>query len=51
MSIKQSIIRYRVRYWLGKLCKELLGRCLRCGNSLNFTRHNVGICPNCGRRC
>lgn len=50
MNIKRSSIRFRVRYWIGKFCKEIFGVCRVCGCRLNFTRHNVGICPNCGRR-
>ncbi len=43
------ILALRFRYYLGKFCAAL-GFCWRCRCSLNFTRHGVGVCPNCSKR-
>lgn len=40
---------YRLRYWLGKLCK-LLGFCRDCRTTLNYTRSGQAVCPKCGKR-
>lgn len=40
----------RSRYWWGKICKNLFGRCCGCGSALNITRYGQGGCPFCRRR-
>jgi hypothetical protein len=41
--MRKLIIKFN--YYAGKFYK-FFGICYKCGNSLNFTRHGQGICPN-----
>lgn len=42
-------MKYKLRYYLGKICK-FLGFCRDCRSSLNYTRNGDGICPNCRKK-
>ena len=42
-------MKYRFRYYLGKVCK-FLGFCRDCQAKLNFTRNGQGICCECSKR-
>ena len=40
---------YRIRYYLGKLCK-LFGFCRACRGRLNFFRDGAAVCSNCRKK-
>jgi hypothetical protein len=39
-----------IRYYWGRLCFWLLGRCPGCWSKVNYTVAGSAICPGCGRR-
>ena len=43
------INKYRIRYYLGKLCK-FLGFCRDCRSTLNYFRDGSAVCPNCRKK-
>ena len=42
-------MKYRLRYYIGKVCK-FLGFCRDCRATLNFTRTGQAVCPRCSHR-
>jgi hypothetical protein len=49
MNLYLYRLRYRIRYWLGRIC-SFFGFCRDCRGRLIFTRRGVGICAHCGKR-